>query len=92
VALTEWGLTPEYLNETWTEELLHLMFVSRGRRFERARGPQVTTPSGFVQHDGESTREREFASACFSRYTTPVEVVKDLDVVSKLKELEKYQV
>jgi hypothetical protein len=35
VVLTEWGLTPEYVNENWTEELLHLMLKSRAKRFNR---------------------------------------------------------
>lgn len=30
-------MTPEYINEQWTDELLELMFVSRARNFERER-------------------------------------------------------
>jgi hypothetical protein len=31
----EWHLTPEYIHEHWTEELLTLMFLKRQRRIER---------------------------------------------------------
>lgn len=36
-ALSEWGLTPDYINRKWTEELLSLMFQSRGRRLARGK-------------------------------------------------------
>jgi hypothetical protein len=36
-ALVDWHLTPEYINEHWTEELLTLMFVKRKVRFDRMR-------------------------------------------------------
>lgn len=39
IALAEWKLTPEYLNENWTEELLALMFQ---KRYERLLPPKVT--------------------------------------------------
>lgn len=35
LALIEWGVTPEYINENWTEELLSLLFEKRGQRIER---------------------------------------------------------
>lgn len=31
----EWHLTPEYIYEHWTEELLTLMFMKRKRRVQR---------------------------------------------------------
>jgi hypothetical protein len=51
VVLTEWGLTPEYVNENWTEELLHLMLKSRAKRFNGvvAEAPKRTGRSG-VNH------------------------------------------
>lgn len=39
--MVEWGITPEYINANWTEELLTLMFLKKRRRYERlaeARG------------------------------------------------------
>lgn len=46
--LTEWGLTPEYINEKWTEELLSLMFQKRNERIERwnaqSAGKAAPTP------------------------------------------------
>ena len=36
-ALSEWHLTPDYINSRWTEELLSLMFQSRGRRLQRGK-------------------------------------------------------
>jgi len=52
VALLEWGLTPEYINRRWTEELLALMFISRTKRLKRhavaASGEQTTTPYKIV--------------------------------------------
>lgn len=33
--MTEWGVTPEYINNRWTEELLTLMFVKRTKRIRR---------------------------------------------------------
>lgn len=35
VALYDWGLTPEYINETWSDELLYLMFDARRERLEQ---------------------------------------------------------
>jgi hypothetical protein len=32
--MTEWGLTPEYILDNWTEELFTLMFVKRAERIE----------------------------------------------------------
>lgn len=37
-ALYEWKLTPDYINDNWTEELLALMFVSRLKRLRHERG------------------------------------------------------
>jgi hypothetical protein len=37
LALWEWGLTPEWINANWTEELLALMFTKRKERIERMR-------------------------------------------------------
>lgn len=34
MALTEWSLTPEYINEHWTEELLALMLKARVDRMK----------------------------------------------------------
>jgi hypothetical protein len=35
VVLLDYGLTPEYVNRRWTEELLSLIFISRARRSKR---------------------------------------------------------
>lgn len=35
VALTEWGLTPDYINANWTEELFALMLITRNQRIDR---------------------------------------------------------
>ena len=37
IALSEWGLTPQWINENWTEELLALMFVKRKEMFDELR-------------------------------------------------------
>jgi hypothetical protein len=34
LALVEWGVTPEYINENWTEEELVVLFNARNRRLE----------------------------------------------------------
>ena len=31
----DWGITPEYINENWTDELFHLMFKARKERILR---------------------------------------------------------
>ena len=87
MALVEWGLTPEYLNATWTEELLNLMLRARGKRFERMNTARSETPAVVARGN---TREEEFAAVCFSKYTQPSNTHKDTDVAAKLKELEKY--
>jgi hypothetical protein len=35
VALSEWGLTPDYVNQEWTPEILWLMFYERKDNIER---------------------------------------------------------
>lgn len=40
MALTEWGLTPEYINRNWTEELWQLMIEKRTVRLMRKAAPQ----------------------------------------------------
>ncbi len=37
IALSEWGLTPQWINENWTEELLALMFLKRKEMFDELR-------------------------------------------------------
>lgn len=37
-ALYEWKLTPEWINDNWTEELLALMFISRLKRLRAEQG------------------------------------------------------
>lgn len=44
IALAEWGVTPEYVNEYWTEELLALMFIKRRDRFQQYGKQQNETP------------------------------------------------
>jgi hypothetical protein len=89
LVLLEWGLTPEYVNKHWTEELLHLMLRARLKRFERAR--PVMGEMGQAPRQAATTREEEFAATCFARYTEPTTIVQDGGVAAKLKELEKYQ-
>jgi hypothetical protein len=47
VALTEWHITPEYINEQWTEELFELMFRKRNERLRKNR------PQNKQQHEPE---------------------------------------
>jgi len=49
--LREWGLTPEYINEYWTEELLVLMFISRARSIKRQRALIDGKTEDFVSDD-----------------------------------------
>jgi hypothetical protein len=51
LALIEWHLTPEYINERWTEELLCLMFVKRRERLQRI-APSRMTEVGVVKKIG----------------------------------------
>jgi hypothetical protein len=39
--MTEWGVTPEYINRWWTEELLTLMFIKRTKRIKRMNSATV---------------------------------------------------
>jgi hypothetical protein len=68
LALVEWHLSPEYLNENWTEELLALMFQKRNERIERA---QATTA-------GESTTARPSQPA--SRRVTDTELLAQMGI------------
>lgn len=43
--MTEWGVTPEYINNRWTEELLTLMFIKRTARIKRAAKEPVAETS-----------------------------------------------
>lgn len=47
----EWGLTPEYINRNWTEELLALMFQARLKRFERAAPPAWVPQKKYLSND-----------------------------------------
>lgn len=40
MVLSEWHLTPEYLQENWTEEILQLMLEARIDRLKRLRPSQ----------------------------------------------------
>jgi hypothetical protein len=40
IALSEWRLTPEYINRHWTEELLGLMFMKRNESLSELNNPQ----------------------------------------------------
>jgi hypothetical protein len=44
VALTEWHLTPEYINNNWTEELLALMMTARIDRLKRKANVKYHAP------------------------------------------------
>jgi hypothetical protein len=44
VALVEWHVTPDEINENWTEELLTLMFLKREERLTRVP-KQVSAPT-----------------------------------------------
>lgn len=54
MALSEWHLTPEYINENWTEELLALMMSARVEKLKRARrvvtDKGVELPGGVTHH------------------------------------------
>jgi hypothetical protein len=36
--MVEWRVTPEYINDNWTEELLLLMFEKRAVRLQKKAG------------------------------------------------------
>jgi hypothetical protein len=44
VALAEWSLTPEYVNDRWSPEILWLMFHERKLELERVREAQGQEP------------------------------------------------
>ena len=44
MALSEWHLTPEYINENWTEELIALMLKARYERINYKRQVNYRTP------------------------------------------------
>jgi hypothetical protein len=58
LALIDWHLTPEYINEHWTEELLCLMFVKRRERIERITPSQMTEVSGVKKIGNKEFFER----------------------------------
>jgi len=61
LALVEWHVTPEYINEHWTEEILQLLFVSRRKRFNAQPKPEYT---GSVHH--RMSNEQFFSKNGFS--------------------------
>jgi hypothetical protein len=44
VALAEWSLTPEHVNDRWSPEILWLMFHERKLELERVREAQGQEP------------------------------------------------
>jgi hypothetical protein len=50
VALSEWQLTPHYLNEYWSPEILFLMFYERLKDIEKQK-PKKRDP--LHEEDGE---------------------------------------
>lgn len=52
MALTEWGLTPAYLNAEWTDELLQLMLEKRVVRLGRRYRP--TSDDGLARRVSNS--------------------------------------
>ena len=51
-ALYEWSLTPEYINDIWTEELLQVMFEARLRRIKLAYArPEVAQSDGKISNE-----------------------------------------
>lgn len=46
MALSEWGLTPEYINTNWTEELLALMVQKRNQRVRGTSGSDGRESNG----------------------------------------------
>jgi hypothetical protein len=54
--LTEWHLTPDYINTQWTDEILAAMVQARGERLGLMSKPVDTptaTPSKRLISDGE---------------------------------------
>lgn len=47
IALSEWHVTPDYINRNWTEELLQLMFLKREERLAA------------IANGGKSTKYRD---------------------------------
>jgi hypothetical protein len=44
--LYEWHLTPEYIDNKWTDEILMLMVQARGERLRKFADAQVPTNTG----------------------------------------------
>jgi hypothetical protein len=53
LALYEWQLAPEWINENWTEELLQLMFDARRKRILSRFGRQAVEPDQQLVKDKE---------------------------------------
>ena len=67
MALFDWGLTPEYINQFWTEEKLQLMFESRTKRILRT----------FPAKPEERTGARRLSNAeFFARHRSHVKEMK----------------
>jgi hypothetical protein len=47
IALAEWHVTPEYINEEWTEELLALMFIKRREMISKIARPNQPAAQKF---------------------------------------------
>jgi hypothetical protein len=53
--LFEWKVTPEYINNNWTEEQLLLLFLSRAKRYKR----QADTTKGDAPTEVKVVPEEE---------------------------------
>lgn len=56
VALSEWGLTPKWINDNWTEELLALMFLKRKEDIDASRPKQEEAPTNVYVPMGPARR------------------------------------
>ena len=66
MALVDWHLTPEYINENWTEELIGLMLTARWERIQRYNKP-VTYMPGNVNDGRYKPEHHKDATTLFGK-------------------------
>lgn len=57
--MTEWGVTPEYINNRWTEELLTLMFVKRTKRIKRTTQKEISENGNVSEAPKKKVKDTE---------------------------------
>jgi len=67
--MAEWHVTPDYIVNNWTNELLDLMVKKLNERWERQ--------SQAIKHPEELEKEREFVEQPFFGNTDFIKVVKN---------------